>query len=84
MKKPEKEGDLPWKPCPRLTEGRGGQGSLCPSDFLHRSDTPDPIISPLSCLPSILLTISHGAVLDHMFYPLSPATRPYYINLLFQ
>lgn len=82
MKEPKKQGDLLWKPCPRLIEGTGGQGGLCPAVFLHRSDTPDPIISPLSCLPSILLPISHGAVLDHMFYPLSPATRPYYINLL--
>lgn len=32
-------------------------------------------------LPFILLTISHGAFLDHMFYPLSPAKQPYYINL---
>lgn len=82
MKEPKKQGDLLWKPCPRLIEGSGGQGGLCPAVFLHRSDTPDPIISPLSCLPSILLPISHGAVSDHMFYPLSPATRPYYINLL--
>lgn len=32
--------------------------------------------------PFILLTILLGAFLDHMFYPLSPAKQPYYINLL--
>lgn len=30
----------------------------------------------------ILLTVLHGAFLDHMFHPLSPAKQPYYINLL--
>lgn len=29
----------------------------------------------------ILVTGSHGAFLDHMFYPLSPAQQPYSINL---
>lgn len=71
--------DLHGKPCPWLVEGRGAEEASDPQIAPHLSDTPRP---PLPCLPFILLTISHGAVLKHMFHPLSPATQPYYINLL--
>lgn len=47
---------------------------------------PFPLFPPPLRMPShssfILVTILCGAFLDHMFYPLSPAKQPYYINLL--
>ena len=50
---------------------------------LHHPGAPFlPFSSLHLAFPFILLTISLGAFLDHMFYPLSLAKQPYYINLL--
>lgn len=53
---------LQGKSCPKLAEGRVAEKASTPQIAPGLSDTSPPAISPLSCLPFILLTISHGAV----------------------
>lgn len=50
--------------------------------LLPALQAPFPLFPPLSCLLIHPCDHMHGAFLDYMFYPLSPAKQPYYINLL--
>lgn len=74
----------------RRGDGGGSGGPAAPHaasspvlPLLATGKAPFPLFPSLRLAFSfILLTILHGAVSDHMFYPLSPARRPYYTNLL--